>query len=363
MIHAESVTFKRPGFSAQNRSPVAAESVTEESAIHAESVTGLVVRRAESVTHTVTTVIDSFSYLGRRRVAVEKIDRPNRLFENVVAWGVPRRAENTMCPAWVTRVATGRSQPTWDNRFQAPGAVPSNARLREFSHGARIMIFLDFEASAGMGGYPIEVGWCRVNPDRSLTSAGKLIRHDKWLDECERWDWRAEQIHHISRANLMEWGESPAIVMTWLNEHLSGCQAYADSPMDGIWLRELAAAAGVEPTFQLGDFVSLIPNAPARLDVAGVHAARDEPKTHRAEQDARHLAAHYVALGLHATDGLICPSCGWQAINPLQPEFDAYCPACDVSMRAATRHEIAALPAGKTVIEAPTRPKGEKANA
>lgn len=224
------------------------------------------------------------------------------------------------------------------------------------------MIFLDFEASAGMGGYPIEVGWCRITPDGSLTSAGKLIRNDEWLDEYQRWDWRAEQIHHISRSNIMEWGVLPAAVMAWLNENLAGCRVYADSPMDGIWLRELASAARIEPTFHLADFVSLLPNDPARLDVAVAHAARDEPKTHRAEQDARHLAAYYVALGLQETEGLICPSCGWQAINPLQPEVDAYCPTCGVSMRAATRHEIAALPAGKTVIEAPTRPKGENAD-
>lgn len=64
----------------------------------------------------------------------------------------------------------------------------------------------------------------------------------------------------------------------------------------------------------------------------------------------------------HATDGLICPLCGWQAINPRKPELDAYCPACSVSMRMATRRELAALPPGKTVIEAPTRPKGEDTN-
>ena len=54
------------------------------------------------------------------------------------------------------------------------------------------MIFIDFEASAPTG-YPIETGICRVNADRSLTSGGKLIRRDEWLDEYQRWDSRAEQ--------------------------------------------------------------------------------------------------------------------------------------------------------------------------
>jgi hypothetical protein len=157
------------------------------------------------------------------------------------------------------------------------------------------MIFLDFEASAGMGGYPIEVGWCRVNSDRSLTSAAKLIRHDEWLDEFQRWDWQAEQIHHISRLNIMEWGEPPAIVMAWLNEHLAGCQVCADSPMDGIWLRELASAAGIEPTFQLTDFATLglVTNQLIWED-GQAHADKVEPKSHRAEQDARYLATWYV---------------------------------------------------------------------
>jgi hypothetical protein len=159
------------------------------------------------------------------------------------------------------------------------------------------MIFLDFEASASMGGYPIEVGWCRVNPDRSLTSAAKLIRHGEWLDEFQRWDWRAEQIHHISRANLMEWGEPPAIVMAWLNEHLADCQVCADSPMDGIWLQELAGTAGIAPAFDMVDIVTVFAGPEidqAARPAAEIHADRVEPKTHRAEQDARHLAARYV---------------------------------------------------------------------
>lgn len=157
------------------------------------------------------------------------------------------------------------------------------------------MIFLDFEASAGMGGYPIEVGWCRVNRDRSLTSAAKLIRHDEWLDEFQRWDWQAEQIHHISRSNIIEWGEPPAVVMAWLNECLDGEAVYADSPMDGIWLRELAAAAGIQPIFQLADFTTLGQAANQLAWEEGqAHANRVEPKSHRAERDARHLAAWYV---------------------------------------------------------------------
>jgi len=97
------------------------------------------------------------------------------------------------------------------------------------------MIFLDFEASAAMGGFPIEVGFCVVEPDRTMRSAAKLIRHDEWLDDFSRWDWRAQEIHHIDRDQLIEAGEPPQEVMSWLNAELGGMVACCDSHMDGIW--------------------------------------------------------------------------------------------------------------------------------
>ena len=152
------------------------------------------------------------------------------------------------------------------------------------------MIFIDFEASAAMGGHPIEVGICHVNADRSLTSAGKLIRHDEWLDEFQRWDWQAEQIHHISRANLMEHGESPAVVMAWLNDQLRGQVACADSQYDLIWCQELAAAAGIAMEFAIMD----IGKAFEGTEIAA-RRPPTEAKTHRAAADAEHLASWYVA--------------------------------------------------------------------
>jgi hypothetical protein len=177
------------------------------------------------------------------------------------------------------------------------------------------MIWIDFEASAPTG-YPIEVGVCRVNADRSLTSAGKLIRHDEWLDEFQRWDWQAEQIHHITRANLIEHGESPAVVMAWLNDQLRGHVACADSSYDLLWCRELSAAAGIGMEFAIADIGAAFEGAEidelrydrlARMVSSPVAYGREfghqfgqsaalglEAKTHRAEQDSRHLASWYV---------------------------------------------------------------------
>ncbi|TAN58923.1 MAG: hypothetical protein EPN20_15725 [Magnetospirillum sp.] len=244
------------------------------------------------------------------------------------------------------------------------------------------MIFLDFEASAGMGGYPIEVGYCVVGPDRALRSAAKLIRHDDWLDEFPRWDWRAEQIHHISRANIMELGEPPAVVMTWLNKELAGMVVVADSPMDEIWMRELVEIAGIPSGFRLiGDIRAAFDGPEVGQEAKEEDVDRVARKTHHAADDAEHLAVKYVmslreGAQVHRLyrgdtgnierrpleqddaichDGLICPGCRQAYINPRAANREPYCGWCRVALRPTTWGEMRALPVGITVSEAPTR--------
>lgn len=177
--------------------------------------------------------------------------------------------------------------------------------------------FIDFEASAAIGGYPIEVGFCLVNADRSLSSGSKLIRCDEWLDEFQRWSWEAEQIHHISRANIIDLGEAPATVMAWLNASLNGLVVCADSPYDALWCRELADAAGIPMAFRIVDISAAFEGPEidevkydrlARMVSSPVAYGREfgrgldqlaqygiMPKTHRAGEDAEHLASWYVA--------------------------------------------------------------------
>lgn len=176
--------------------------------------------------------------------------------------------------------------------------------------------FIDFEASGAVGGgYPIEVGYCLVEADRSLRSASKLIRHDEWLNELS-WDWQAERIHHITRADLMGHGESPLVVMRWLNAQLAGLVVCADSQFDVLWCRDLAGAAGVAPTFRILDIAAAFAGLEidearydrlARRVTSPVAYGREfgrqgdgaslglRPKTHRAGADAEHLASWYLA--------------------------------------------------------------------
>ncbi|MBF0356896.1 MAG: hypothetical protein HQL43_16845 [Alphaproteobacteria bacterium] len=155
------------------------------------------------------------------------------------------------------------------------------------------MIFLDFEAS-GLTGFPIEVGICGVDGDRGRWKASWLIRHDEWLGDLPRWDAQAEDIHHITRAELIKLGESPRSVMTWLNGELAGLVACVDSMHDHYWLKELAQAAGIVPLFKLESF---------EVAFAGreIFQVADEAsvqkiclRTHRAADDAEFLAMRYL---------------------------------------------------------------------
>lgn len=175
------------------------------------------------------------------------------------------------------------------------------------------MIFLDFEASKGVGGFPIEVGFCFVEPDRSLRSASMLIRHDPWLDDLSMWDAQVEaDIHKISRAAVMEFGKSPSDVMTWLNAELDGMVACVDSGYDIGWMRQLAQTAEIAPTFGLSDIVAAFQDihidevaydklarqlsSPLRYGTKRreVRGEGLRPKTHRAADDAEHLASWYA---------------------------------------------------------------------
>ncbi len=155
------------------------------------------------------------------------------------------------------------------------------------------MIFFDFEAS-GVAGFPAEAGFCKVEADRSMHQAAKLIYHPLWLDQVERWDDQAERLHGISRADLVRSGESPAMVMNWLNRELNGTIALVDSQLDKKWLRELADAAGVEPTFHLEDIAWAFSGPEVAREADSLEADLICRAIHRAGPDAEHMAVRYL---------------------------------------------------------------------
>ncbi|MDY6920712.1 MAG: hypothetical protein SV765_10935 [Pseudomonadota bacterium] len=119
-----------------------------------------------------------------------------------------------------------------------------------------IPIILDIEASGfGTGSYPIEIGVAM--PDGTLHVW--LIRP---LAHWTHWQASAEQVHGISREQLLEQGRSPREVADELNELLAGQVVYSDGwGVDRTWLALLFHEAGVLQGFKLDTIYGLLAEA------------------------------------------------------------------------------------------------------
>lgn len=157
------------------------------------------------------------------------------------------------------------------------------------------MIFMDFEAS-GLQGFPIEIGWAIVHPDRRITVESHLIHCEGWMDEIERWDPKAEAVHGIARRTLIDSGKDPLTVARRTNEALAGQTVMVDSPYDAMWCVELFTEAGIGGAFIFTDVSAAF--AGPEIDQHAYEFAlqlinKVKPKTHRAGEDAEHWATLY----------------------------------------------------------------------
>jgi hypothetical protein len=164
-------------------------------------------------------------------------------------------------------------------------------------------VFYDIEASS-LAGFPIEIGWAQVTPSFAISAESHLVHHFGW-HLSRRWCKEAERIHGISRADIRARGRPPYQLALHMNAALGGRQLFADSGFDEHWLRMIFEAAGVEPAFTVRRMLSdaLVGTLAAGKTIASsklaellADAARSEPRTHRAGQDARHLAAQWRAV-------------------------------------------------------------------
>ena len=115
-------------------------------------------------------------------------------------------------------------------------------------------VFIDFEASSLdlISSYPIEVGICL--PDSS-THSWLIKPHVLWKD----WSASAEEIHGISRQQLIDEGLEVSEVVNDMNLILSGdvfCDAWT---FDSFWMHRLFKAAKTKPVFHL-DSISMLLN-------------------------------------------------------------------------------------------------------
>lgn len=172
--------------------------------------------------------------------------------------------------------------------------------------------FLDFEASGlGADGYPIQVAWSAA--DGSVMECW-YIEPDAthgWALEAG-WEPAAERVHGIAFATLREQGRPAAWVAARMNEQLEGQTVYVDGgACDQVWCRQLFAAAGVEPRFEIGDYWELLLDIlpPSRTRQAGWQYALQDiawkrvqaaggGRRHHADTDVRYLVELYrIARG------------------------------------------------------------------
>jgi len=171
-------------------------------------------------------------------------------------------------------------------------------------------VFIDFEASALDGGFPIEVGWAVLpeDPTAPITSGGMLIRPpDEWLRGLT-WSPDSEMVHGICLADLLAQGLAAGTVAARLHAVFGEAEVvWSDegAMWDREWLDALfAASALAAPQVEVHDLDALIGSFDDRpFDQMRYAAAfswmERQPKQHRAEADAT-LKAEFVrryALG------------------------------------------------------------------
>lgn len=139
--------------------------------------------------------------------------------------------------------------------------------------------FVDFEASGiAPDSYPIEVAV--VYPGGEYQS---LIQPARYWDH---WSYDAQDMHGISREQLISEGTPPLAVAQEMNRLFDGKTLCSDNPADCYWLDVLYEAAGIEATFEVKPLEALVGREAASEILKRLPLRRG----HRALQDVQALS-------------------------------------------------------------------------
>jgi hypothetical protein len=160
---------------------------------------------------------------------------------------------------------------------------------------------IDFEASSlDPGGYPIEAGlafW--PAPDAPVSGWSVLIRPTEAWTRQGHWSPESAKVHGLRGRDLLAAGWPPARVAATLNNAIgSGRVAWCDGgPYDGLWMRALFRAGGVDPGFVLNDWHRLLAILGKTARDKALDWLEGAPAKHRARPDAEQLllAVAYAA--------------------------------------------------------------------
>lgn len=138
--------------------------------------------------------------------------------------------------------------------------------------------FIDFEASGiAPDSYPIEVAV--VYPGGEYQA---LIQPTRYWDH---WSYDAQDMHGLSREQLILEGTPPLSVAQEMNRLFDGKTLCSDNPADCYWLDVLYEAAGIEATFEVKPIEAIVGREGASEVLRGLPVR----KGHRALQDANAL--------------------------------------------------------------------------
>jgi hypothetical protein len=176
------------------------------------------------------------------------------------------------------------------------------------------LLFIDFEASSldPKRSYPIQFGWQRVRAGRLADGGTFLIRPAPHWDVPGSWSEAAARVHGLTRDALAGGLDAAGAARRTL-ELAAGAVVAGDAPSyDRHWWRvlldELPHKERPPVMLHLDELsTQLVVSVRGIADETVVAAARDRactlrPPTHRAGDDAAHLARRWIEL-LHLLRG------------------------------------------------------------
>lgn len=152
------------------------------------------------------------------------------------------------------------------------------AELRDMGETAPITHYVDFEASGiAPDSYPVEIAI--VHPAGEYASLIKPVHY--WT----HWSYDAQDMHGITREQLLNEGKPAVTVAQELNELFAGLYLVSDAREDSHWLEALYEAAELDPTFA----VTTIEQMVGPEHAAAIYYQMPVKREHRALADARAL--------------------------------------------------------------------------
>lgn len=138
--------------------------------------------------------------------------------------------------------------------------------------------FIDFEASGiAPDSYPIEVA--------VVYPGGEYHALIKPADYWDHWSYDAQDMHQITREQLVNEGTPAIQVAQRMNELFDGKILCSDNPADCYWLDVLYEAACIDPTFEVKPIEALV----GREAASEILRRLPVRKGHRALQDVQAL--------------------------------------------------------------------------